>query len=297
MDDLTKQLIKILRRDGRVSYSKIARELMVNRDYVADRINRLIDSRQLRIVAGLHPRMLGLSVSAHLSIKVIVNLEQILAVLDRIEPLVFISVCAGAFQIIVEARVASMAELGKLVSSIRAIQGIMEVHVLLYEQVLSSFFLGEERDFFSHDLDATDINIITILQQDGRANFVDVGKAVGLSIGGCRTRVRRLLESGVMHIGAIKQRSDMTDDLLFGLGINTHNDLHEVVKLLGADPGMEFMARTVGRFDLVATMAFDSLRHFNDMMTKLRSLSSITYSEQWLHVQIVRERYERTLGI
>ena len=55
------------------------------------------------------------------------------------------------------------------------------------------------------------------------------------------------------------------------------------------------MARTVGRYDLIATLSFNTLRDFNKVLSQLLSLSSVTYCEQWLHVQIVRERYDRTL--
>jgi len=79
------------------------------------------------------------------------------------------------------------------------------------------------------------------------------------------------------------------------VGINAHDDLQPVTELLGAEPGLEFMARTVGRYDLIATLSFNSLREFNRMISRLRSLASVTYSEQWLHVQILRERYEHTI--
>jgi hypothetical protein len=98
-----------------------------------------------------------------------------------------------------------------------------------------------------------------------------------------------------MQIGAIQQRSDMTDDLVFGVGINAHADLNDVTQLLGTAPGLEFMARTVGRYDVVATLSFNSLRDFNQLITRLLSLPSVSYCEQWLHVQLVRERYEHTL--
>jgi hypothetical protein len=107
--------------------------------------------------------------------------------------------------------------------------------------------------------------------------------------------VQRLLESGVMQIGAIKQRSDMVDDLLFGIGINAHGGLLDVTELLRAESGLEFMARTVGRYDIIATLSFNSLRDFNRLMSRLLALPTVTYSEQWLHVQIVRERYDRPL--
>jgi DNA-binding Lrp family transcriptional regulator len=295
MDQLTKKIIAILRRQGRVSYSDIARELDTTRDYVASRVNPLIQSGELRVIAAPHPRVLGLTVSAHLSIKVSGDLQPIVEALGSMDSLVFISVAAGAYQIIVETGLPSMTELGQQISMIRALNGVTEVQALVYERVLSSFFLREEPESFNYNFDDIDINIITLLQQDGRASYADLAQNVGLSLSGCRTRVQRMLESGVMQIGAIKQRSDMTDDLLFGIGVNAHADLRDVTELLGAEPGLEFMARTVGRYDLIATLSFNSLRDFNQMISKLLCLSSVTYCEQWLHVQIVRERYDRTL--
>jgi DNA-binding Lrp family transcriptional regulator len=295
MDQLTKKIIAILRRNGRASYSDIARELDTARDYVAGRVNPLFQSGQLRVIAAPHPRVLGLTVAAHISIKVGGNTRPIVEALERLDSLAFISVAAGAYQIIVETELPSMIELGQQVSIIRGLDGVTEVQVLLYERVLSSFFLGPEPESFSYNFDEIDINIIRLLQQDGRASYADLAQNVGLSLSGCRIRVQRLLESGVMQIGAIQQRSDMTDDLLFGIGINAHGDLQEVTTLLGVEPGLEFMARTVGRYDLIATLSFNSLREFNQMIAQLRSLSCVTYCEQWLHVQIVRERYEHTM--
>lgn len=295
MDQLTKQIILILRRYGRSSFSDIARELNITREQVASRVNPLFQSGELRVIAAPHPRVLGLNVSAHISIKVSGSIQPIIKALDGLDSLVFVSVSAGAFQIIAETGLPSMTELRQQISLIRAQKGVTDVQVLLYERLLSSFFLGEEPESFNYNFDEYDVSIITILQQDGRASYSDIANRVGLSLSGCRIRVQRLLESGVMQIGAIKQRSDMTDDLLFGIGINAHGDLQDVTELLRAESGLEFMARTVGRYDLIATLSFNSLRDFNRLMSRLLALPTVTYSEQWLHVQIVRERYDRPL--
>ncbi|MEJ1962328.1 MAG: Lrp/AsnC family transcriptional regulator [Gammaproteobacteria bacterium] len=255
----------------------------------------MFHSGELRVIAAPHPRVLGLTVTAHLSIKVSGDAHVIVKALEPLESLVFISVAAGAYQIIVETELPTLSELKQQVSHIRTLDRVTEVQVLLYERILSSFFLGPEPESFSYDFDEFDINIIKRLQQDGRAAYADLAQHVGLSLSGCRIRVQRLLESGVMQIGAIQQRSDMTDDLLFGIGINADADLREVTRLLRAAPGLEFMARTVGRYDLIATVSFNSLRDFNQLISKLLSLSSVSYCEQWLHVQLVRERYEHTL--
>lgn len=295
MDQLTKEIIAILRRDGRASYSDIARELNTTRDVVSSRVNPLFQSGQLRVIAALHPRVLGLTVSAHLSIKVSGDPHLVVAALERQEPIVFISVSAGAYQVIAETDVRNVSELRQQVGMIRTLAGVHEVQVLLYERVLSSFFLGSEPESFSHSFDELDIGIIKHLQQDGRASYADLAENIGLSLSGARTRVQRLLESGLMRIGAIPLRTDMENDLLFGIGLNANDDLKPVTRILQAAPGLEFMARTVGRHDLVATIGVNSLRDINQLIARLTALPCVSYCEQWLHLQLVRERYEHTL--
>ncbi len=293
MNDLTAQMIAILRRNGRASYSEIARELGTNRDYVANRINPLIEAGKLRIVASVHPRILGLTTSAHLAIKATGNIQNVTDALEKFDAPVLISVVAGAFQIVVELQLRSLTELKREVSAIRAIDGVREVYVHLYERIVRSVFLGSEPESLAQ-FDETDVNIVNRLLHDGRASFADIAQVVGLSVSGCRTRVQRLIESGVVQIGAIKQRSDMTHDLVFGMGVIAH-DCRPAIDEFAATRGLEFIARTVGRFDLIATVEFDSLRDFNTLVSRLRSLPSVEYCEQWLHVRIVRERYVRTL--
>jgi DNA-binding Lrp family transcriptional regulator len=295
MDLLTKKIIAILRRDGRASFTDIARTLDTTRDSVAARVHPLIRAGELRVIAAPHPRVLGLSVSAHLSIKVRGDTHRIVKALERLESLVLITVVVGAFQIVAETDVRDMSRLGQQVSMIRAIEGITEVQVLIYEQVLSSFFMGPEPAPDRLDFDEFDIAIIKRLQHDGRASYADLAEHVGLSLSGCRTRLQRLLESGVVQIGAIPRRSDMTDDLVFGLGINAKGDRSGVIQLLKAAPGLEFIAATVGRFDLVATLTFNSLRDFNQLVAALLAQPQVSYCEQWLHAQLVRERYAHTL--
>ena len=295
MADPTEQMIAILRRDGRASYSKIARELNTNREFVASRIHPLVEAGRLRIVAGVHPRILGFEVAAHLSIRVGGNVRRVANAINSLEAPDLISVVVGSFQIIVELQLRNMTQLRLEVATIRAIEGVREVHVLLYERVLQSFFLGGEPDVTAAEIDAIDVAIIRRLANDGRANFAEIAAAVGLSLSGCRTRVQRLIEANIIHIGAIKQRADMTSDLLFGIGANTRHGDSEVIELLNAQPGLEFLGRTVGRFDLLATVGFASLSDFNNLVSVLRSLPSVTDCEQWLHVSLVRERYEQTL--
>jgi len=297
MIDPTEQMVAILRRDGRASYSEIARELSTNREFVASRINPLLESGKLRIIAAVHPRVLGLNLGAHLSVRVGGDVRRVLDAICALQTPDYISVVIGPFQLVVELQLRSLTELRQEISNIRSIEGVREVQVLLYERIMRSFFNGPEPDVLAEELDAIDVAIIKRLADDGRANFADVAEAVGLSLSGCRTRVQRLVESNIVHIGAIKQRTEMTNEFLFGIGANTHGGDQDVIELLSSQPGLEFLSRTVGRFDLKATIAFESLAQFNGLVSTLRSLPSVTDCEQWLHVSLVREEsYRQTLG-
>lgn len=50
----------------------------------------------------------------------------------------------------------------------------------------------------SRELDTIDLNILDVLQRDGRISFTDLAAEVGLSTTPCLERVRRLEEAGVI---------------------------------------------------------------------------------------------------
>ncbi|MBS0416462.1 MAG: Lrp/AsnC family transcriptional regulator [Proteobacteria bacterium] len=295
MDSLTRKIITILRHNGRASYADIARELSTTRANVAARVNPLFQSGELRVVAAPHPRVLGLRVSAHLSIKIKGDPRIVLQKLEVLDSLSLITTVVGAYQVVADTDVRDMDELGQQVAMIRAMQQVTDVQVLIYHRVLSSFFPGPAPNPDSVAFDEYDVAIIKRLQQDGRAGYADLAENAGLSVSGSRTRLQRLLESGLVQIGAIPQRGDMTDDLVFGIGVNVDGNVDRLQRLFMAQPGVEFIASTLGRLDLVSTVSFTSLRDFNKLIESIVKLPEVSYCEQWLHSRLLRERYERAV--
>jgi DNA-binding Lrp family transcriptional regulator len=290
MTDLIGQMIALLRRNGRATYVEIAHELGTSRDCVASRINPLLKAGKLRIVAAVAPQILGLTTCAHLAIKAEGDLQRISSALERSAGAVLIAITTGAFQIVVELQARNLTELRNYVDDVRSVIGVREIHVHLYERVLNSFFFGPEPDP-SIQLDELDLKIVDHLLRDGRANFADIAKGVGLSPSGSRSRVRRLLSDGVVQIGAVKQRAEMTNELVLGFGISARGDCREAIEIFGSSPGLEFMARSIGRFDLLAIVEFGSLHECSLLTSRLRSLPSVDYCEQWLYVKVVRAQY------
>lgn len=294
MTDLTARMIDLLRRNGRATYVEIAHELGTNREYVASRINPLLKAGKLRIVAGVAPQILGLTTCAHLAIKAEGDLQRIVSALERSEGAVAIATVTGEFQIVVELQARSLTELRNYVDDVRSVGGVREIHVHLYERVINSFFSGPKPDPNIH-LDDFDVKIVNQLLRDGRANFANIAQGVGLSLSACRSRVRRLLSSGVVQIGAVKQRAEMTNELVLGFGISARGDCSQAIGLIGSTPGLEFMARSIGRFDLLSIVEFGSLHECNLFTSRLRLLPTVDYCEQWLYVKVVRTQYFPTV--
>lgn len=297
MDDLTERIIGLLRQDGRMAYTRVAATLGVSREIVTDRVRALTDSGRLRIVAGIHPGAVGLPVSAHLSIWVTGPTQPVIDRLVEFDSMSFISEVTGAFQISTETWLTDTAALREQVITIRAIPGVVDVQVLMFDRILSSFFGGTTPDPAAISLDRTDLRILEALQQDGRVPLGDLAGRVQLSPSGTRLRMLKLIDSGVMKIGAIDQHTGSSEDLLLGFGIKVLDDARVIDAILDSGVAVEFLAQALGRYDLKATIAFSSVDRFHGVMQRLRDEGLIAMSETWLHTRIVREQYERSLDI
>lgn len=294
---LTDKIIACLQRDGRASYSTIARELHTTRDYVASRINPLLGSGELRVIAVPHPRALGPSVSAHLHLNTKGPVRPTLRALLRLASVTFISTTVGAHQIVVEMTSDNLTALQEQVRLIRTLRGVITVQVLLHEHLLYSSLLGPDPKSPIYIPDHHDMSIVRRLRENGRASYADLSRHAGLSMSGARLRLQRMLEEGVIKVSAIRSRANRTRELLLGVGICGSGDLRDAVQVLRAQTGLEFLARTVGHFDLIANLNFDALADLREMTMALTSLPAISYCEQWFHGQIVADQLTRRSDI
>jgi DNA-binding Lrp family transcriptional regulator len=297
VDEITEGAIALLRRDGRASFSDLARQLGTTRANVTRRISPMLDDGSLRVIAAVHPRLLGLDVLAHLMVRAEGPIPALAERIAENEATVFISEITGPNQLVVELHVGTLGELKDAVREVRAMPGVLEVAVMLYERMLRNFFLGEEPELYPHALDEVDLQIMELLQADGRLGYAELSEQVGLSMSGCRVRVARLIDTGAMQIGAVLRREGAdAEGLAFGFGIVLRGDDAPILDLLLADPMLEFLASGVGRYDLVATTTFRSLPDFTDFLQRVRETAGVRHVEQWMHAHVHVERYQNSLN-
>ncbi|OEV19809.1 AsnC family transcriptional regulator, partial [Streptomyces nanshensis] len=73
-------------------------------------------------------------------------------------------------------------------------------------------------------------------------------------------------------------------------------DDEHVTAFLAALPGVEFVARTVGRFDLVITLGADSTTRLHHITEQLKALDEVHGLTTWAHLEVFKEHYSRGIA-
>ena len=291
--DFDAELIRALQEDGRASILSLAQRLGQSRAAVAARLRTMLADRTVRVVAAVDPVFLGQHVLAHVSIRTDGTVELVAEHLRDMSETVLVSAVGGAHDVVTEVRVGSMSELHDLLALIRAIDGALDISTIIYSTVIKGFFVSEYHGGVT--LDAIDEALIEQLQADGRKSFRALGEEVRLSPSAVATRVQRLIDAGVIKISAVEARGLAHRQLSMGVGMTLGDDDDAVIDELRRGRGVDFAARTLGRFDAVATLVEPSAGALYASLERLRALPGVTRIEAWLHLAVLKEDYARTL--
>lgn len=102
LDDVSRQLIEELQQDGRRSYAALAQRVGLSEAAVRQRVQRLIDSRVMQVVAVTDPLQVGFTRQAMVGLRVDgdpVEVAERLAAIDEID---YVVITAGSFDILLE---------------------------------------------------------------------------------------------------------------------------------------------------------------------------------------------------
>jgi Lrp/AsnC family leucine-responsive transcriptional regulator len=131
-----------------------------------------------------------------------------------------------------------------------------------------------------HSLDATDWRILEALQNDGRASYADLARAVAMSPSAVTERVRRLEEAGV-----ISGYSAVIDHDRIGLPILAfvrlrypHGNYKPFHDLLATTPEVLEAHHVTGDDCFVMKVTARSMRHLEQVAGRIAGLGSVTTS-------------------
>ena len=133
LDDVSKAIVEELQQDGRKSYAAIGKVVGLSEAAVRQRVQRLIDSGVMQVVAVTDPLELGFARQAMIGIKATGELEPIADKLAAMEEVDYVVIAAGSFDLLAEVVCESDEHLLEVLSHrIRKIENVVSTETFMY---------------------------------------------------------------------------------------------------------------------------------------------------------------------
>jgi len=133
IDDVTKQIIEELQQDGRRSYAALAKSVGLSEAAVRQRVQRLIDTGVMQVVAVTDPLQVGFHRQAMVGLRVEGDLIAVADRLAEIDEVDYVVLTAGSFDILLEVVCEDDEHLLRLLSErIRRLPGIRDAETFVY---------------------------------------------------------------------------------------------------------------------------------------------------------------------
>jgi Lrp/AsnC family transcriptional regulator for asnA, asnC and gidA len=133
LDEINKQIIEHLQRDGRMSYAALAKIIGLSEAAVRQRVQRLLDGGLMQIVAVTDPLTLGFARQAMVGVKVTGDLRVVADELAAIPEVDYVVICAGGYDLLVELVCTDDEHLLDLLNEkVRGVKGVAATETFMY---------------------------------------------------------------------------------------------------------------------------------------------------------------------
>lgn len=133
LDDVSKAIIEQLQQDGRRSYAAMGKAVGLSEAAVRQRVQRLVDTGVVQVVAVTDPLQLGFARQAMIGVKATGPLEPVADKIAELDEAEYVVITAGSFDLLVEVLCESDEHLLEVVSGrIRSIEGVIETETFMY---------------------------------------------------------------------------------------------------------------------------------------------------------------------
>ncbi len=133
LDALSKAIIEHLQADGRRSYAAIAKAVGVSEATVRQRVQRLLDTEVVQIVAVTDPLQVGFRRQAMIGIRADGSITGVAQALGEMAEVSYVVTVAGSFDLLAEVICEDDAHLYEVLNDrIRALPGVRSTETFVY---------------------------------------------------------------------------------------------------------------------------------------------------------------------
>lgn len=136
LDDISLAIIAQLQEDGRRPYATIGKAVGLSETAVRQRVQRLVESGVVQIVAVTDPHRMGLVRHAMIGIRAEGDLQRVSEALAAMDEVVYVVITAGTFDILAEVLCTDDEQLLVILNDrIRTLPGVVGTETFVYLKV------------------------------------------------------------------------------------------------------------------------------------------------------------------
>jgi Lrp/AsnC family transcriptional regulator for asnA, asnC and gidA len=156
--------------------------------------------------------------------------------------------------------------------------------------------MGQHENNYLAKIDDIDLQIIKILNEDGRTPFSQVAQRLGVSTGMVRQRYHRLVQEGVLQVVAVTNPLLMGFTTMAQIGVKVDvGHLEEIADQIASFEEVIYLVLLTGSYDLHIEIVCRDMAHLLDFLTnKLYSVAGIKDTETFICMRIAKEVYTWT---
>lgn len=142
-------------------------------------------------------------------------------------------------------------------------------------------------------MDKIDLDLIAILQKDGRTPFTEIAKRLNISEGTVRNRLSRLQEQKVLQVVGMVDPYTLGFDAPAMIGVSVDPPkLERAAELIATFPEVSYLVMVSGEFDMmIEVMCKDRESLATFLNQKLRQVPGITRTQTYLILRTYKMAY------
>lgn len=156
--------------------------------------------------------------------------------------------------------------------------------------------MSQQVNGISAKIDEVDLQIIKILNTDGRTPFAQIAQKLGVSTGMVRQRYLRMVQDGVLQVVAVTNPLLMGFTTMAQIGVKVDvGRLQEIAAQIASFEEVIYLVLVTGSYDLHLEIVCRDKTHLLDFLTnKLHSVEGVRDSETFICMKIAKEVYTWT---
>ncbi len=124
-------------------------------------------------------------------------------------------------------------------------------------------------------MDDVDQRLIELLKENGRASYIELGKALNLSEAAVRRRVKRLVEDGIIKKFTIEVKVKEKAMALTMIATSPNAPTYKVAEDIMKIKGVEKVYEITGNYDIAVLISAPTIAEVNQVIDEIRKKDGV----------------------